>query len=81
MDIVVRTERYHLQVWSYIMNYASLDTVHIESVLVHESHAAQQENSPSYGTKRLVTWRDEHLQDSLHQREDSNFFSHQQHVH
>ena len=63
------------------MNYASLDAVHIESVLIHKSHATQQENPPSDGTKRLVTWRNKHLQDSLHQREDSNFSSHQQHVH
>ena len=62
------------------MNYASLDTVHIESVLVHESHAAQQENPPSQRTKRLIAWVDVHFHDGSQQGEDPNFFGYQKHV-
>jgi hypothetical protein len=40
VDVVVGAEWNHLKVWRDVMHYAPLHSVHVESVAVHESHAA-----------------------------------------
>ena len=45
VDVVVSAERYDFQVWSNIVHHASSNSVHVERVEVHESHAAEKENS------------------------------------
>ena len=47
MDVVVRTERYDFQLWSNVMHNASSNAVYVESVSIHESHAAEKEYSTS----------------------------------
>ena len=74
MDVVVRAERYDLQVWSNVMHYTSSHAVHVESIEVHESHAAEEEDSASQIGKRIIRRGNVHFKNGFHQCEDSDFF-------
>ena len=74
MDVVVGAEWYDLQIWSNVVHYASSHAVHVESVEVHESHAAEEEDSAAQIGERIVRWGDVHFKDGFHECEDSDFF-------
>ena len=57
------------------MHHASSDPVHVERVEVHESHAAEKENSSAQIGKRLIGGRNVHFQNGFHQGENADFFS------
>ena len=74
MDVVVGAERYDFQFWGNVVYYASSDAVYVEGVWVHESHAAEKENSTSQIGKRVVRWGNVHFENGFHQGEDTDFF-------
>jgi len=76
VDIVVGAEGYNFLVWRYVVDDATANAVYIKCIGIHERHATQQEDSPSYRTKRLISWRDKHFQNGFHKRKDANFLRH-----
>jgi len=54
MDVVIGAERYDFFVGRNVVNYATANSVDVEVVRIHKSHAAEKEDASADFSKRLV---------------------------